>query len=47
LEKVHQTVQEMNNQITQIQSTVQDVQTQTQKFQDFLDGLAKLLNAIK
>jgi competence ComEA-like helix-hairpin-helix protein len=46
LDAASQQVQQINQQMTQVSSDIKDLQTQTGRFQGFLDGLKSLLNQV-
>jgi competence ComEA-like helix-hairpin-helix protein len=46
LDDASQQVQQINQQLTQVSSDIKDLQTQTGRFQGFLDGLKSLLNQV-
>jgi competence ComEA-like helix-hairpin-helix protein len=46
LDSASQQVQQINQQMTQVSSDIKDLQTQTGRFQGFLDGLKSLLNQV-
>jgi competence ComEA-like helix-hairpin-helix protein len=46
LDAASQQLQQINQQMTQVSSDIKDLQTQTGRFQGFLDGLKSLLNQV-
>lgn len=46
LDAASQQIQQINQQMTQVSSDIKDLQTQTGRFQGFLDGLKSLLNQV-